>query len=258
MLSRLPDSVSPRPTGGHRLYVVGGNAPSVPGLFRSGPVRNDGAAAIRFHRPVASVPDALIHKYLQDPVPAARAYTYFEINGWEGQVVVTLFMRAVVRQRVLFVEMSVCALRPLIAEFGDVGTIPLGPGVHRRPVLRAVAPRVWPLLIGSPGRALRRLSTNRADAVARADLEQTLAQRADVNFSAGPSLREEVSRGSNPNHFGAADEEMYYRTISRRSLDCLRDFLVAKKVDIADFDKQQAAILEQTGTNAAKIYGSSE
>jgi hypothetical protein len=258
MLATLPDSVSPRPTGGHRLYVVGGNAQAVPGLFRSGPVRNDSAAAIRFRRPVASVPVSMIYKYLLDPVAAARAYTYFEINGWDGQVVVTLFLRAVVRQRVLFVEMSVCALRPLIGEFGEVGTIPLGPGVHRLPVLRSVAPRALPLLVGSPGRAIKRARDNRMDAAARADLELTLAQRADVNFSAGPSLREEVSRGSNPSHFGSSDEEMYYRTISRRSLDCLRDYLVSKKLDVSDFDKQHAAILDKTNANAAKIYGGDE
>jgi hypothetical protein len=255
MLATLPESVSPRPSAGHRLYVVGGNAPSVPGLFRSGPVRDNSADAIRFRRPVNVVPEALIHTYLQEPVAVARAYTYFEINGWDGQVVVTLFMRAVVRQRTLFVEMFVCAMRPLLGEFGDVGTIPLGPGVHHLPVLRSVAPRAVPLLVGSPGRALKRARAARADAAARADLQQTLAHRADVNFSAGSSLREEVSRGNNPNHFGSSDEEMYYRTISRRSLDVLRDYLISKNVDVSDFDKQQASILDRTIMNAAKLYG---
>ena len=39
-----------------------------------------------------------------------------------------------------------------------------------------------------------------------------------LGVPSGTSLREEVSRGANGNHFGHIDEEMYYRMFNRRSL----------------------------------------
>ncbi len=255
LLAELPESISPRPKGGHRLYVVGGHAAAVGGLFRAGPLERDDASAIQFRRPVTVIPEERIKNYMRHPMPSARPYTYFELTGWDGQVVVSLFLRTVVRYPMLFVEMTVTALRPLRDEFGDVATIRLGPGVHRMPVLRSVLPRAFPLMFGSPRRALAVLRGNRADEVARKDLEQTLAERGDVNFAAGPSLREEVARGTNGNHFGYMDEQMYYRVFNRRSLDCVRDYLKAMKVDITDFEKQQTVIVENTIVNARTIYG---
>jgi hypothetical protein len=251
----IPKAMGPDPVVGHRLYVVGGHALSVGGLFRSGPVPDDPEALVRFRRPVPSVPDAVIERFMNHPHPSARPYTFFELTAWDGQVVVTLFVRVLVTYPSLFVEMAVCALRPPQGRYGEVGTIRLGPGVHRWPVFNAVFPMTSKLLLGSPGRQWRLLKGKRAYGLALKDLELTLKERFDVNFSAGPSLREEVARGDNPLHFGFVDEEMFYRIFNQASMDCLRQWLIERKIDVTDFDRQQIKITEKRMSNARDTYG---
>jgi hypothetical protein len=251
----IPKAMGPDPVVGHRLYVVGGHALAVGGLFRSGPVPDDPEAVIRFRRPVPSVPDEVIERFMDKPHPSARPYTFFELTAWDGQVVVTLFVRVLVTYPSLFVEMAVCALRPPQGRYGEVGTIRLGPGVHRWPVFNAVFPMTTRLLMGSPKRQLRALRGSRAYGLALKDLELTLKERFDVNFSAGHSLREEIARNDNPLHFGFVDEEMFYRIFNQASMDCLRQWLIDRKIDVTDFDRQQIKITEKRMSNARDTYG---
>src|SRR3954452_9802548 len=251
----IPNAIGPDPVAGNRLYVIGGHALAVGGLFRSGPVPEDGEAMVRFRRPVPSVPDSVIKGFMDKPHQSARPYTFFELTAWDGQVVVTLFIRVLVTYPSLFVEMAVCALRPPQGRYGEVGTIRLGPGVHRWPIFRAVFPMTMRLMLGSPGRQYRLLRGKRSYRLALKDLELTLKERFDVNFSAGPSLREEIARNDNPLHFGFVDEEMFYRIFNQASMDCLRSWLVDRKIDVADFDRQHVKITEKRLTNARDIYG---
>jgi hypothetical protein len=251
----IPRAIGPNPKVGNRLYVVGGHALSIGGLFRSGPVPEEGEALVRFRRPVPSVPENLIRRFMDQPHQSARPYTFFELKAWDGQVVVTLFVRVLVTYPTLFVEMAVCALRPPQGRYGEVGTIRLGPGVHRWPIFRSVLPMALRLMLGAPGRQSRLLKGKRAYRLALRDLELTLRERFDVNFSAGHSLREEIARNDNPLHFGFVDEEMFYRVFNQASMDCLRNWLVARKVDVTDFDRQAIKITEKRMTNARDIYG---
>ncbi len=256
LLRRLPSFMTPAPTkAGHRLYVIGGSARSVAGLFRSGPPDAEGVPTVRFRRPVSVVPESVIHDHLRHPQAAARPYTFFELTGWDGQVVVTLFVRAVVRHPVLFVEVAICALRPLRGELADVAQIPLGPSVGRLPVLRSVLPQALPLLFLAPGHAWKRSKGARADKAALEDLEVRLSTRVDIDYSAGSSLREEVAGSGIGDHFGHIDEEMFYRTFNRSILEALREFLREKNIDTADFERQQAVIVDKTAANAQSIYG---
>jgi hypothetical protein len=255
LATAIPNAIGPDPVVGNRLYVVGGHAIAVGGLFRSGPVPEDGEALVRYRRPVPSVPDDVIQRLMDVPHQSARPYTFFELTAWDGQVVVTLFVRVLVTYPTLFVEMAVCALRPPQGRYGEVGTIRLGPGVHRWPIFRSVLPMTMRLLLGSPGREYRMLRGQRAYRLALKDLELTLKERFDVNFSAGPSLREEVARSDNPLHFGFVDEEMFYRMFNQASMDCLRTWLTDRNVDVTDFDRQQIKIAEKRMTNARDTYG---
>jgi hypothetical protein len=45
--------------------------------------------------PAASVGSGLLLEATQDPTPDARTYVSVEMPGWQGQLVVTLFARAV-------------------------------------------------------------------------------------------------------------------------------------------------------------------
>ena len=256
LVRRLPTYITPAPANaGHRLYVIGGSARSVEGLFRSGPPEADGLPTVRYRRPIQVVPESVILEHFRHPQAEARPYSFFELKGWDGQVVVTLFVRAVVRHPVLFVEVAICALRPLRGELADVAQIPLGPGTARLPVLRSVLPQALPLLFMAPGHAWKRSKKARADKAALEDLEVRLATRVDIDYAAGESLREAVAGSGIGDHFGHIDEEMFYRTFNRSILEAVREFLREKRIDTTDFERQQAVIVDKTAANAQSIYG---
>jgi hypothetical protein len=255
LAAAIPKAIGPDPVVGNRLYVVGGHALSIGGLFRAGPVPEDGEALVRFRRPVSSMSDEAIKKFMDAPHQSARPYTFFELTAWDGQVVVTLFVRVMATYPTLFVEMAVCALRPPQGRYGEVGTIRLGPGVHRWPIFRSVLPIAMRLMLSSPSREYKLLRGKRAYRLALEDLELTLKERFDVNFAAGPSLREEVARGDNPLHFGFVDEEMFYRMFNQASMDCLRKWLTDRNIDVTEFDRQQIKVAEKRMTNAMDTYG---
>jgi len=236
LLEQIPQTMENKPRTGHRVYVIGGHARTVGGLFRHGPVVDDPDEEMRFRRPVSEIPDERIERYLRQQHRSARPYTYFEVTGWDGQVVVSLFARVEKQGPMLEVEMSVCALRPLKPDYGDVVKIPVGPGAYRLPLLRTVFPMVWPLLWGAPSRAIRKIRLDRQGAAARVDTDQELEERNDLSWAAVPSLRDRTATAQNGNHFGAADEKAYHNAFKRRSIDVLREFLVEHDVEVKEFD----------------------
>ncbi|GAB6897626.1 hypothetical protein [Kineosporia succinea] len=236
LLEQIPLTMENKPKTGHRLYVIGGHARAVGGLFRYGPVLPDKDYELRFRRPVSEVRPEVIERAMRQQHRSARPYTYFEVTGWDGQVVVTLFVRVEKQGPMLEVEMAVTALRPLKPDYGDVVKIPLGPGAHRLPLLRTVFPMVWPLLWGSPSRAVRKIRMDRQEKADRIDLDQQLEERNDLSWAAAPSLRDRTAAAANGNHFGAADERVYHNAFKRRAIDVLREFLVEHDVDVKEFD----------------------
>ncbi len=251
LLEQIPLTLENKPRTGNRMYVIGGHARTVGGLFRQGPVLDDPDYELRFRRPVSEVTTEAIEKSLRHQHRSARPYSFFEITGWDGQVVVTLFVRVEKRGPMLEVELAVCALRPLKGDYGDVVKIPLGPGAHRLPLLRTVFPMVWPLLWGSPSRAIRKIRMDRQERAERVDLDQELEERNDLSWAASPSLRDRTAAAANGNHFGAADEKIYHNAFKRRSIDVLREFLVAHDVDVKEYDLAASFMVPGLGTTAA-------
>lgn len=258
MLAAVPHLMSPMPRWGHRLYVVGGHALAVGGLFRAGPFEDDPVGELRFRRPVSVIPDQQLRSYLRTPHQSARPYAFFEHTAWDGQVVVTMFLRVVVTYPEMFVEVATCAQRPPNSQYADVAQIRLGPGTVNWPIFRTALPQVSRLLVSSPAKAVRGLLSDRTDRIARENLQIDLRERTDTTFAAGPSMRDEISRPTNPLHFGHVDEEMFYRTFNRAVLDCLQEWLIERRIDTVEFGRQRAAIEDRIQAVALKTYSPSD
>jgi hypothetical protein len=255
LLDMLPSKITPRPSSGNRLYVRGGsNALSVD-IFRSGPIEPNLADELNFRRPVSWVPEAQIRRYLDHPDEAARVYAFFQHSSWGGQVVVTLFVRAFVSNKTLFIEGQVYALRPLEQEFYEVRALPVGPGVETRALVRAAIDDAMPLMMAAPGvlRAARR--SPKLKLAVSEEVELEIETRRDIDFGAGSSLREQVTNFDLEDHFAAVDEEMYYQIFNRRALECIGTFLESRGIDLGEFNAQRAAIIESTTATARRTYG---
>lgn len=71
----------------------------------------------RFRPPPTSVNPGLLEGAAVHPSPEARTYVCVEMPGWQGQLVVTLFVRAVYAGGSLFMEWTFQVLPPLRPRF---------------------------------------------------------------------------------------------------------------------------------------------
>ena len=134
---------------GERLYVngqhVAAKSPILPDLLKP---------------PVASAPFELLYNGCVHPTPDARTYMCAEIRGWKGQLVVSLFARAVQARGSLQVEWRFQVIPPLREHFLAIDSRYELPKV--RQVVNALAAGVAgfaPALISSPVRLARYLRT---------------------------------------------------------------------------------------------------
>jgi hypothetical protein len=254
LLTAVPEVVHPRPTSGHRLHVRGGSTAPLVELFRSGPTEANPIEAMRLRRPVPWVPESVIQRYLHESTEAARVYTFFQHSAWGGQIVVTLFVRAYVSNRTLFVEGLVYALRPLTRRFYEVRGLSQRPVVELSVALQQARAHALALLFTSPARVWRSLQNPMRPAESRR-IEREITGRRDLDFGAHQSLRERAATYyDNIDHFPAIDERMYHQIFNRRVLERIGEFLASKNVDITEFARQQAVIVNRT-VNIGDVYG---
>ncbi|MBT0769674.1 hypothetical protein KIH74_12120 [Kineosporia sp. J2-2] len=257
LLEMLPGRISPRPTGGHRLYVRGGAGSLAVDLYRYGPVERNRTEQLNFRRPVAWLPRGVLRPYFDRRDENARVYTCFQQSTWGGQVVVTLFVHAHVANQTLFVEGQVYALRPLHSELYEVRTLPVGTA----PELQALGPialtEATSLLLNAPSEIMKKSRTSRLRTSNAVEADNEIAQRRDVDFGAVRSVREQVSNFDLGEHFAAGDEELFYQVFTRRSLECVEEFLTSRGVDTAEFSGQSTEIISKATANARSVYGES-
>jgi len=254
LMTAVPEVVQPRPASGHRLHVRGGTTAPIVDLFRSGPLVPDLIDAMRFRRPVTRVSPEVIQRYLNEPNEAARVYTYFQHSAWGGQVVITLFVRALVSNRTLFVEGRVYALRPLVGRFYEVRGLSQRRWVELSQVLRQARANALALLVASPNR-VRRAMQNPLRPIEVRRIDREIHGRRDLDFGANHTLREQFAAHFDPgDHFPAMDERMYHQIFNRRVLECIGEFLAAKNIDTVEFAHQQASIVNRA-VYLGDLYG---
>ena len=239
LLSEIP-RVLPRVVAERRLYVDGGMAKTVPHLIPHSPGET---VAIR---PRAIVDDDVLDQYTREPTRTARTYCCFVENSGNGDVVVTVLVRAEMIGDTVYVEGHSQVLLPLQTGFKDIVWVSQNADQATLPVARTAAPMTMGLWLESPLRLAKNWLGDQADARALRDEGRLIARGQPVNYGASSSLREDVMLPADPGYFGAADEVMYFRVITQQVLNSLYDLLTSKHIASPDFDEQRELIMEQT------------
>jgi len=255
LLELLPARITPRPSAVHRLYVRGGTGALGVELYRCGPVDKSLEEEQNFRRPVTRVSPAQMRAYFDRRDENARIYTCFQQSSWGGQVVVTLFVRAHVDNRTLFVEGQVHALRPLQPELYEVSSLQTGTLTELTELGPLALSTASSFLLNAPTTALRNRRAARLVVSNANEAAAEIAQRRDVDFGAVRSVRELVTNFELGDHFAAADEELYYQVFVRRAMECIDLFLSSRGVDTTEFAGQSAQIIAKTTANARSLYG---
>jgi hypothetical protein len=171
-----------------------------------------------------------------------------EIRGWKGQLVVSLFARAVQAHGSLQVEWRFQVIPPLRAHFLEIDSRYELP--KARQVINALGAGVTgfaPALILSPFRLARYLRTPLDDK--RRFRKQAYAIDHGVVFDYGSerSIREDAIGAERLHYFLAQDELTFILLAEHTMLRALGNFLNDHRIDMEQFEAQEKTIINNFG-----------
>jgi hypothetical protein len=197
--------------------------------------------------PVSSVDCALLKQAAIHPTPDARVYVCVEMPSWQGQLVVTMFARAVHVGGSLYIEWRFNVLPPVSRLFQAIDSRWLGSrGRTRRTVLKLAlvrTPRALcqaPLRIWATGqreRTWRRHAEEQADSIDRGQL---------FDYGALPSIREEASGVARQHYFLRRDEIMFVLLAQEKLIRAISKFLDKMNIDAGQIASQIDVIIKET------------
>lgn len=201
--------------------------------------------------PFTSVNEALVRSATEHPTPDARTYVCAEIHGWQGQLIVTMFARAVRTGGWLYVEYSFYLLLPIKLEYMAVDLLYQEPWFRsvRRAAIWGVR-RTIPDLILSPftfaGQAAERLAWRADEAFQGYCIEHGQA----FDYGAQRSIREDAaSVGNRQHYFLARDETMYLLLLQKSLLREVEKFLDEHNIALEEFREQAKIIIDASNKN---------
>ena len=184
-----------------RLYVDGGTATNVSNLFQGSevPLIPPGQDRDTWYRPGTKATDLTLDRYTVHPTRTARTYCCFVENSGNGDVVVTVLVRAEMVGDTLWVEGRSQVLLPVQSGFKDVYWVNKLNNEVTLPVLRGRAPPDDRAVAREPAAAhppvARRLAGRRGTCARRVCASSATSPS---TTAASSSLREDASLPSDP------------------------------------------------------------
>jgi hypothetical protein len=202
-----------------------------------------------YRPPPTSVGQDLLDEATMHPSPEARTYVCVEMPGWQGQLVVTLFVRAVYAGGSLFVEWTFKVLPPLRASFLMIDKFydrsrsqqlknSLGRGLGTMPGALLKSP-YWAIRTSGASRAARSRQLRQSDQIKRGFV---------FDYGARQSIRESArARGRQGEHYFLARDQVMYVLLAEKTLTrTVGTFLVDHGVSLAEFDSQIKVIFDNS------------
>jgi hypothetical protein len=197
-----------------------------------------------FAPPRTRVDGALMREFVGALAQPIRHYKVVEASTWNGELVLSIFLRFGKIDQSLFMETSYHLLTPVHVGYRVVDAIP------RHPSSRQWMPLVIGALIGGPlltmvvpflllGRALERYGRW----LRRKEVRRTIEDDPQFDYGAATTVREFARSQGYHQYFQQLDKEMYLKIIERQVLDTAVDFLDRHDIDTSDLRQRQTTIL---------------
>jgi hypothetical protein len=198
-------------------------------------VLRDPAAA-----PVAVLPREQVMEAADRPVEWMRYFQQIQIESWDRELVVTLFLHVGCDDRMLYVEWTCCVLSPIDPRFRDL----MPP---RKPWRAAFSDLVdFPLTIVDRLRnAARRIGPDKASEFVSAS-----------TYGTASSIREMASSNGARSYFEKADVDRYCAILIRHMSGAIADFLASRGISTREFANRVTSIINNSVNNYGNNYGS--
>jgi hypothetical protein len=205
--------------------------------------------------PVASVGRELLDQGAMYPTPDARTYVCAEVGGWKGQLVVSLFVRAVQARGSLHVDWTFRVLPPLNFNFLSLDTLYDLP--KARQLLNTAATsmmRAIPALLLAPVHIIRYSTRPLIGQSRRRGQSYKIRHGLVFDYGSLESIRESASGYNRLHYFLAQDEWTYVLLAEHTLLRALGTFLDERKVDLEHFKSQENTFIKNVNNTKFKDF----
>jgi hypothetical protein len=177
-------------------------------------------------RPVTQVDEGLLRQLMTAPEERARPYLTVGLTGWQGDLIVTTFVRFLLSRTDLFIEAAHAAVPPLRAEYRTVDNLgPTPTGGEFFQLVWISAKDTIPRLFGSVPGVFHALGD-----ASRRDRKQQDVDEA-TNFGSLLNIREAAADVRWQRYFQVFDQQRYTKVIEARMFRALVEFLDDHGVD---------------------------
>ena len=196
-------------------------------------------------RPITKLKDTFVKSFVENPTHFARHYKCVRVTDWQGELILSIFLRFSRIGQNLFVEANYYLLTPLSKYYRQFDQIKPEPSSEdiRKLALGTIFKTVS-FGLASLTSIFQGFSDSRRRKKQRKEKEKEIKSNYAFNYGAITSLRERVSYDNAYNrYFQKLDKEMYLKSIERRIIDGLSKFLDSKNIDTSDFKEAKSTIL---------------
>lgn len=179
-----------------------------------------------------------------EPMEWARYYQCYEIETWDRDLVMSVFVHVAVGAGALYVEWTPCVLRPIKKEYREIDTMSRS---LWRPLLSAVFDLLC-LPATAPGRFAHTFSFIRP-------ARQHLGVVDPDSYGVAASLRELASAQRVDNYFQYADIARYLKMMESRLVLAVSRIMRAAGYSPASFDEQAATVVNNNVTIGGSVDG---
>ncbi|HEY2116673.1 MAG TPA: hypothetical protein VGJ51_16375, partial [Candidatus Angelobacter sp.] len=186
----------------------------------------------------------VLQSIIRNPAPHMRHYQHIRVVNWDGELVVSAFLRLSKPGHNLFIEVNYCLVAPLSEAYHAIDS--LNPFLNWSEWLNlillsgitaAIKAIFMPLIVlGHAVSPLHRWHE-------RSKAKRAVRENAAFNYGSLGSLRELASVWVYRRYFQKLDKEMSVKILERQIFDTIVHFLDAKGVDTSDLKERQTTLL---------------
>ena len=220
------------------IYIDGRDARKVPDLFPDG----------EFSKPLSYLPASSIEGIIGNNDTINRHYKVVRIPLWDGQIILSYFLRYVIIADSLFVETKIFMLPPLVKKYQAYEAMPLAPisGEFFKDVTASILkstviwiPVLFKALIFLQGGFMEKF-IDKTKASKKEIRENTL-----YNYGHSVSLREQWSLGNYERYFQMVDKDFHVKVVKETLMESLLNSLKKRNISIEAFKQASTQIYNE-------------
>jgi len=193
--------------------------------------------------PSTQVSPVTVKKFIENPTHTVRHYRCFRVTDWQGELALSGFIRLVIVEQSLFIEVNYCLLTPLSNYYRQFDAIQLPKARELWDLAKKTFWKTVFILLAAPSKLIEKQSSSWQKRRQRKRKQREILENPLFNYGAAASLRERVSQSEYRRYFQKLDQEMYAKIIERRIIDSITSFLSNKNVDVSDLKETRSTIL---------------